>query len=158
MKKIINPYLKMDNYQCFACSPYNKQGLQLEFQEDGESIISIWNPDPAFEGYPGVLHGGIQAVLMDEIAAWTVYVKGGTGGVTQSMNSRYLKPLFLKKGPFTIRGKINKQEKRNIEVHAQITDSDKKLCAEAEVNYFVLPPELASKKYHYPGKEAFFST
>ena len=34
MKKLINPYLEKQGYNCFGCSPKNPIGLHLEFWED----------------------------------------------------------------------------------------------------------------------------
>jgi len=31
------------------------------------------------------------------------------------------------------------------------------VCSEAEIKYFIFPPEIAQKKYNYPGYEAFFN-
>ena len=39
------------------------------------------------------LHGGIQAVLLDEICAWVVLRKLQTTGVTSKMETRYMKPV-----------------------------------------------------------------
>ena len=71
MKKIVNPYAKAGRaeYQCFGCSPQNAKGLQMKFQLDGEEVVSVWNPQKWAEGYMNVLHGGIQATLLDEVAA-----------------------------------------------------------------------------------------
>ncbi len=75
MKKIRNPYVDLKGYNCFGCSPNNIQGLHMHFEEHGEKIISEWTPKMQFQGYKNVLHGGIQATLMDEIASWCVQIK-----------------------------------------------------------------------------------
>ena len=36
MKKILNPYLNKEGYNCVCCAPNNPVGLHLEFWEDGE--------------------------------------------------------------------------------------------------------------------------
>ena len=83
MKEIKNPFLDRKDYCCFGCSPANHIGLRMKFYEEEEFVVSEWLPRSEFEGYANVLHGGIQATLMDEIASWTIYVKAGTGGVTR---------------------------------------------------------------------------
>lgn len=72
MKKIRNPFAlhKSQDYNCFGCSPDNEIGLNLEFWDTGDEIITQWMPDNKFVGYKNVLHGGIQATIMDEIASW----------------------------------------------------------------------------------------
>ena len=82
MKKIINPWKGMEGYNCFGCAPNNEAGVKMEFYEDGDEVISIWKPQPQFQGWIDTLHGGIQAVLLDEICAWVVLRKLQTTGVT----------------------------------------------------------------------------
>ena len=74
MKKIINPWLDLvkDGYNCFGCAPTNPFGLKMEFYEDGDDIVSMWNPGDNYQGWLHTLHGGIQASIMDEIAAWVI--------------------------------------------------------------------------------------
>lgn len=64
----------MEGYNCFGCAPNNEAGVKMEFYEDGDEVISIWKPQPQFQGWIDTLHGGIQAVLLDEICAWVVCV------------------------------------------------------------------------------------
>ena len=66
MKKIINPWEGMKGYNCFGCAPQNPSGLKMEFYEDGDSIVSYWKPDEKYQGWLDTLHGGIQALLLDE--------------------------------------------------------------------------------------------
>ena len=130
--------------------------LKLDFIEEGEEIISFWNPEKRFEGWKNVLHGGIQATLMDEIASWVVLVKIGTGGVTYRLNAKYRKPVYIDKGVITLRALL-KGIKRNIaEIHVRLIDGTGQSCSEAVVEYFVLPEEKARTEMHYPGKDAFF--
>ncbi len=82
MKKIPNPWLETDGYYCFGCAPTNAYGLQMEFFEEGEELVCYWEPKSHFQGWLNTLHGGIQSVLMDEIAAWVVVKKRNTCGVT----------------------------------------------------------------------------
>ena len=96
MKKISNPFEKSENYNCFGCSQNNKFGLQMKFFEDEDEIVTFWQPQNRFQGYNFVLHGGIQATLMDEIASWVVFIKLKTAGVTSKMEIRYKKPVYTK--------------------------------------------------------------
>src|SRR5690242_11203739 len=55
------------DYQgCFACGARNASGLQLVFRREGDEIVTEYTPEPAFQGFPGVAHGGIIATLLDE--------------------------------------------------------------------------------------------
>ena len=106
MKKIINPWKGMEGYNCFGCAPNNEAGVRMEFYEDGEEIVSIWKPRPEYQGWIDTLHGGIQAVLLDEICAWVVLRKLQTTGVTSKMETRYRKPIDTKDSHVVLRASI----------------------------------------------------
>lgn len=159
MKKIRNPWEDPKNigdYNCFACSPYNQGGLRLEFWEDGENIVTKWNPDKKYEGWVGVLHGGIQATLLDEIGGWVVMLKLKTTGVTSGMNVEYIKPVLVSKGELTIKGRLIEQEGRTAKIACSLFNGEGVECAKAEVNYFIFPEKIARARYQYPGIEAFY--
>ena len=69
MVKIKNAFaLRNSDYCCFGCAPDNVAGLHMEFFRDGEEFWSEWSPKEQFDGWKGVVHGGIQVTLMDEIS------------------------------------------------------------------------------------------
>ena len=158
MRKITNPFAEMASkgeYNCFGCSPGNDIGLHLEFWEDGEEVLAKWTPNKRYEGWMGVLHGGIQATLLDEIAAWVVFIKLKTSGVTSEMNINYHKPLYHSKGEISVRGKLIEIEKRLAKLKCTLFDGQNETCATATVTYFCFPEKIARAKYNYPGAEAF---
>ena len=159
MKKIANPFGAMaarGEYNCFGCSPSNDIGLHLDFWEDGEELLAKWTPGKWYEGWMGVLHGGIQATLMDEMAAWVVFIKLKTAGVTAQLNMRYDKPVFTTKGALTVRGKLVSTGKRLAHIRCTLFDGENKACASADITYYYFPEKIARVKYQYPGVEAFF--
>lgn len=159
MKKIVNPWKEPNNrheYNCFGCSPFNEFGLQLEFWEDGEELVAKWQPRKSLEGWMGVIHGGIQATLLDELAGWIVLIKMKTAGVTSAMNIQYLKPLNISKGEITVRGKLISVEKRLAKIECSLFDNEGVEYAKAQLNYFHYPEAIAKAKFHYPGIEAFY--
>ena len=95
-RKMYNAYADLEGYNCFGCAPNNEAGVRMEFYEDSEEIVSIWKPRPEYQGWIDTLHGGIQAVLLDEICAWVVLRKLQTTGVTSKMETRYRKSIDTK--------------------------------------------------------------
>uniref|UniRef100_UPI003217387B PaaI family thioesterase n=1 Tax=uncultured Draconibacterium sp. TaxID=1573823 RepID=UPI003217387B len=159
MRKIKNPWEDPKNrgeYNCFACSPFNKTGLHLQFWEDGEEIVTKWQPIKSYEGWTGVLHGGIQATLLDEIGGWVVMLKLKTAGVTSEMNVKYIKPVKVSKGELTIKGHINSQEGRLAKITCSLFDGEGEECAKGDITYFVFPEKIAKARFQYPGIEAFY--
>jgi uncharacterized protein (TIGR00369 family) len=161
MRKIINPWRQAEyrhDYNCFGCSPFNEIGLQLEFWEDSEDLIAKWKPQKSLEGWMGVIHGGIQATLLDEIAGWIVMIKMKTAGVTAEINVEYLKPLTISKGEITIKGRLVSFEKRLARIECCIYDKEGIEYAKGKITYFHFPERVAKQKYHYPGIEAFYES
>jgi len=159
MKKINNPFAGHDGYNCFACSPDNHHGLKLEFwfDEENKMVETKWNPTDYLQGYTNVLHGGVQATIMDEIASWAIYVILETGGVTSKMEIRYLKPVLISNGAITVKARSISVDKRFATVKTELYDGNNELCTEATVQYFIYPQEIAIKKLNYPGIKSFLS-
>ncbi len=128
----------------------------MEFTEQDDEIFCEWIPDTHHQGFYNILHGGIQATLMDEIAAWTVQVKLRTAGVTTKMEVDYIKPVFTNRGHIQLRARIDTIEKRIAVIRVDLYNSDLELCSSANVSYFTYPEGIAGKRLFYPGYEAFF--
>lgn len=156
MIRLKNPYAEYESYNCFGCSPSNAAGLKMEFFEDGEEIVSRWEPGQLYQGFHDILHGGIQATLMDEIASWVVFLKLDTAGVTYRLQTRYRRPVRISSGPVTLKAVLREQKRNMAVIGVVLLDGTGTVCSEGEVDYFVLPEEKARREMHYPGKEAFY--
>lgn len=157
MKKLRNPYMQYDGYNCFGCSSENVHGLQMEFYENDEGVISYWEPKDRFQGYHDVLHGGIQATLMDEIASWFVLVKLKTAGVTAKLEIRYKKPVYTHQGKITLTANLKEMRRRIAVVSVELYNSEEELCAEGDISYFTYTPEVAKKKLSLPDPDSFYA-
>jgi uncharacterized protein (TIGR00369 family) len=158
MQKIKNPFTNKKGYNCFGCSPNNSIGIKLDFffDEINKTVISEWVPNSNLVGYNNVLHGGIQATLLDEIASWVVYTVLRTGGVTTQMWVRYRKPVNINDGKIRLIAKLVKHEKRLADIKADLYNGKGELSAEATLQYFIYPEDIAKEKFGYPGIENFF--
>lgn len=131
-------------------------GLKMTFSEDEGEIISVWDPSPHYQGYWKVLHGGIQATLMDEIASWVVYVHLHTGGFTSRADVRYRKPVYVDQGALTLRARCAGMRRNLADIEVRLFDHAQNLCAEGSFTYFTYPMEKARDQMFYPGPSAFF--
>ena len=156
MKKILNPYTKIDDHNCFSCSPGNDQGLKMKFFEDGEYIISDWEPTGFLQGFHNILHGGIQATLMDEIGSWFVQVKMKTAGVTSNMNIRYLKPVSIVNGNIKLKASLIQKRRNLVDLHVELFDAEGKLCSQGDLTFFTYSKEVSQKELYYPDYNEFF--
>jgi acyl-coenzyme A thioesterase PaaI-like protein len=158
MKKIVNPYVKVEGYNCFACSPHNENGLQMTFVEDGEYLLSDWIPKGFLAGYNNILHGGIQATLMDEIASWFIQVKMKTAGVTSNMSLRLKRTVHTNQGPLKLRAWLKEVRRNLVDVNVELINPDGKVGAEGVITYYTFPQEIAKEKLNFPNPDDFFES
>ena len=150
MRTKIKNVFAVTNYHCIACSPHNPIGLHLAFFEEDNQITADWVPQTEYEGYPGIVHGGIQALLLDEISAWTIYIKAKTAGVTSRLSVKYKKEVVNPQSKITVRGELI-EIKRNLGfVKAELFNDKGELCAESESTFFLFPLEKAIETGVYP--------
>jgi acyl-coenzyme A thioesterase PaaI-like protein len=155
MTKLSNPYAHYDEYNCFGCDPDNHIGLKMAFYEEGDEVICRWQPGEQYQGYLRVLHGGIQATLMDELSSWVVFVKCRTSGMTGSMEFTFHKAVNVDEGEIEIRGSLESREKKRAVIHCRLFQKGE-LRTEGRCTYIIFPEQIARKKFHYPGVEAFY--
>lgn len=155
MKKILNPFIGREGYNCFGCSPDNAFGLQLRFVDEGEYLTASWTPKAQFQGYRNMLHGGIQSTLIDEIASWYVYAKLNTAGVTSRLEVRYKKPVYTNKGDIKLSARLLGMKRNLADFEVELRDSEDQLCAIGQVQYFTFNEKVAREKFWYPGAGAF---
>lgn len=101
------------------------------------------------------MHGGVQATLADEVAAWYVYAKLGIAGITRSMHIEYKQPARIADGPFVIQTTGREPTRKSVIVNVTIENSKGEQCAVAAVDYAIFSPEISRKRFNFPGREAF---
>jgi uncharacterized protein (TIGR00369 family) len=86
---------------CFGCGPANESGLRLRFRlrADG-SVETRLAPGRWLAGIEGILHGGIQATLLDEVMGVAAQLSLPPGSsraamVTAELNLRFLRPVGM---------------------------------------------------------------
>lgn len=127
---------------CFVCGPEesNPGGLHLSIlwnpQEEETSLE--FTPQPFWNGFAGITHGGILSSLMDDLMAWAVKKNTGRWAATGTMKITFRHPVEIGK-PYCGYGKIRKAGNRKVETSARIEDSEGRSCVEAEALFFYLP-------------------
>ncbi len=145
MRKIKNPWLHRVGYNCFGCAPDNPIGLHMEFFEEGEQVICFWRPQEHFEGWVGVLHGGIVSTLVDETAGWVVTRKLQAAGMTSRLNMRFHKAIMSNEVQLTIKAHLVEQRRNIATIEATVENAHGEVCAEGEAIYFVLSDEKSAE-------------
>jgi uncharacterized protein (TIGR00369 family) len=79
--------------RCVICSPANPMGLAQNFvlQPDG-SVESTFVGSQMYEGYPGLLHGGVIAALLDGAMTNCLFAQG-VQALTGELTIRYREPV-----------------------------------------------------------------
>jgi len=83
---------------CFICGLKNTKGLKAAFYEtDKDELIAVFKPCQEHQGYPGRLHGGIAAAILDETIGRTVTIgkDDDVWGVTLEFSIKFKKPIPL---------------------------------------------------------------
>ena len=145
MKKIKNPWLHKPGYNCIGCSPDNPMGLHLDFWEDGEDVVSRWTPTADYQGWIDTLHGGVQSLLLDEVAGWVVTRKLQTTGVTSKMEVQYVKPISTYDSLLTIRARISRQMRNVAFIEGEIYNAHGEVCTKATLTYFCASRQKAEE-------------
>lgn len=131
-----NPYLSIEGYNCFGCSPHNPSGLHLRFKYDEEQdeVWAVVSPPAEHCGYPGILHGGIQATMLDEVGYWAVHQKLGNPAFTTRLE---LDLLHAVRVPCLIqlRAKVVEVRRRLVSVETRLLVADT-VHARARVTYY----------------------
>jgi len=121
----------------------------MRFFEDGDDIVSFWRPTQNHQSWINTLHGGIQAVLLDEVCGWVVFHKLKTAGVTAKMEMRYHKPVSTLQSYIRLRAFL-KEMRRNIAiVQGEIYSEQGELLCECVCTYFTFPQEKAKTDMGY---------
>lgn len=132
---------------CFGCSPHNASGLKMTFFKLAPGRVeSRCTVAPEHCGAPGVVHGGIQAALLDEAMGMAIQ----TGSeeevyvVTAEFKLRYRRPVPVGE-PLVVRGELRRREGRDAWVEGAIIGADGERLTVAEARWRqVDPPEDAA--------------
>jgi uncharacterized protein (TIGR00369 family) len=153
IREIENIFLDFPDYGCFACDPRNKLGLRLKFFADDEKgdVFTKYTPEVHLEGFPGILHGGIQCALIDEVAFWTMFDKFQKIALTSKLDMEFLRPVDGK-SELTIRGKVTESNGRKVRVQVALLNNKNKVCTKSTVDYTITSREMT---YKIIGKERF---
>jgi len=128
---------------CFLCGRQNEIGLKMSWYNDQDARQikgTVIVPDH-FNGYPGFVHGGIIAALIDETAGRALLLDGDTERlmVTLKLEVRYRHPTPTSQ-PLTVVGWIVQQSSSRAKVAAQVQLADGTVTAEGEA-IVVRPPQ-----------------
>ena len=127
---------------CFVCGLQNPYGLYTAFYElENGELLGVFNPREAHQGYPGRMHGGIAATILDETIGRAINIgQKEIWGVTVEISTRYRKPIPLN-AEIRVLGRIERETGRSFEGSGEILLPDGSVAVEGRGKYIKLPIE-----------------
>jgi uncharacterized protein (TIGR00369 family) len=126
---------------CLVCGLKNVSGLHASFYEleDGE-LVAVVTPGDEHQSYPGRLHGGITAGLLDETIGRAILIKEREDfwGVTLEFTTRFRKPIPLG-AELRVVGRITRDTGRFFEGTGELLLPSGEVAAEGTGKYLRLP-------------------
>ena len=108
-------------HNCLGCGTLNSGGLGLALHvEPGRSWAEL-ALDRRFEGWEGVIHGGILCAILDEVMAWAL-VGEDNWGVTARMAVDFRRPVRVDV-PIRAEGWITRSRRRIVDTAGRIVDA-----------------------------------
>jgi len=125
---------------CFVCGLNNESSLKAAFFElDNNELIAIFKPQEGHQSYPGRLHGGVAAAILDETIGRAININHPEiWGVTVELNVQYKKPVSLAE-ELRVIGRITRDTSRIFEGTGEILLSNGEVAVTAQGKYIKLP-------------------
>lgn len=121
---------------CFGCGKDNPIGLKLDFKWDGKTARTEFTPTEFYQGWSGIVHGGIITCLLDEAMSYATRF-AGMNCITASIKVRLRRATAI--GEFLIiTSSITENKRRLVKTEANISLKDGTPVAEATATQFVI--------------------
>ncbi len=136
-------YQQPNSDHCFVCGRNNPHGLYMTFFDDGQNtVISDYTVAESYQGYPGVVHGGVVASMLDEVVA-RVSMIGDPHHFMMSvkLQIKYRHPVPTQT-PLRIVGRIVKLRGRLGKAVGEVILPDGTIAAEAEMTLADVPAAM----------------
>src|SRR5579859_5761081 len=148
-----------DYQRCFVCGQRNPYGLHLVFQLDQNTIVADFQPREEHQGFPGVIHGGIVAAVLDEALGRTSFLGDNQEWtMTGRLELRYRR--YVPYGALLrVRASLDSERRRMLQASGVLTlaDDESVVLAEAHGTFLPLSPNVvATIMQENPDLQNFF--
>ena len=126
---------------CLVCGLKNPLGLRAAFYDtETNEVVAIFTPAECHQSYPGRLHGGITAGILDEVIGRAINAnrEQTTWGVTMEFTVQLKKPIPLNV-ELRVIGRITRETSRTFEGAGELLLPDNTVAAFGRGKYFKLP-------------------
>lgn len=131
---------QQNSKKCFVCGMQNDFGLKAAFYElENEELLAIFTPQEEHQSYPGRMHGGIAAAILDETIGRLIMIKDESMfGVTVDLNLKYKKPVLLNE-ELRVVARITRDTRKLFEGEGEILLKNGEVAAAAHGKYWKIP-------------------
>jgi acyl-CoA thioesterase FadM len=124
---------RREHPHCFACSEPAEGGLGLHFRVGNDGIVGAhWTCPVGGESYPGIVHGGLVATLLDAAMIHALFALGVVAR-TAELKIRYRNPVCIG-SPVAVTAMLTRQCDPLFVLHAELRQGAS-LCAEADAKF-----------------------
>ncbi len=126
--------------KCLVCGLKNDLGLKASLYElDNDELVAVFKPLEEHQSYPGRLHGGVAAAILDETIGRAILIKDKAAwGVTVELELKYKKPVPLDE-ELRVVGRITRDSKRLFEGTGEILLANGDIAVTAYGKYIKMP-------------------
>ncbi len=125
---------------CFVCGDENDCGLKVDFFYDQGIARAEYVPDDRFQGYKGILHGGIISSLLDEVMIKAVIAQNLLV-VTAEIEVKFLKPVRTGER-ILLEGKIVEEKGKIFVAEGKVHNEKKEIVATGKGKFFKVTEEM----------------
>lgn len=127
---------------CMVCGLKNEFGLKASFYElENDELVAVFKPIEEHQSYPGRLHGGIAAAILDETIGRAIMIKHETlFGVTVDLSLKYRQPVPLDQ-ELRVVARITRDASRLFEGTGEILLANGKVAVSGNGKYWKMPME-----------------
>ena len=105
--------------------------IDMEWFLEPPGLIAVFTPGPQHKGPPGMLHGGVAALCLDECMAALGHALDRIHTVTGTLNLKYRKPIPLDGRAVRVESWRDSDGRRATKVHGRIVTADGVVAVEA---------------------------
>jgi acyl-coenzyme A thioesterase PaaI-like protein len=132
----------------------NQAGLHLQYHLAGDRVVTTWVADDRHAGFPGFVHGGLIAAVLDD-AMGRCSVLHRRWVVTARMETRFREGAPIG-AALRIEGWITRLTRRVMRAEAAMSLADGVVVAEANGTYLPIPQPLIERMVEaWPGFAEF---
>lgn len=128
---------------CIICGRDNPVGMNARFHHDGENVWTQVTPAEHFQGFNGILHGGLISALLDDVMWYACYTKG-LFTLTGELTVRFKRPITTGQ-PIIARGQVENRRGRVILTRGEVRDAAGTILAEATAKFIEAPEGMRAE-------------